>query len=203
MNRILKIRVPALGLLALVVLGARGDESDTIGRWPDHELEFARMIYSLNSYRPGNGDAFTDFPEAETFFSLGVGRLTRVDIGRRGVNFRLSDDILFNYPWLYAVEVGNWYLDDHDAARLREYLLRGGFLMVDDFHGTAQWAGFIESMTRVFPRSRMPMRFCTSSTTSTSGYRFRASSRSAATGSVTRRTEECRIGGESMTTTAG
>src|SRR6185503_14930650 len=35
--------------------------------------------------------------------------------------------------------------------RLREYLLRGGFLMTDDFHGSAQWAGFLDSMQRVFP----------------------------------------------------
>jgi hypothetical protein len=56
-----------------------------------------------------------------------------------------------NYPWLYAVEVGRWYLSDIEAARLREYLLRGGFLMVDDFWGNYQWAVFLESMKRVFP----------------------------------------------------
>lgn len=56
-----------------------------------------------------------------------------------------------DYPWLYAVEVGQWHLDDVEAARLREYLLRGGFLMVDDFWGTYEWAVFIESMLRVFP----------------------------------------------------
>jgi hypothetical protein len=49
------------------------------------------------------------------------------------------------------VEVGRWYLDDGEAAKMREYLLRGGFLMVDDFHGTYQWASFLESMERVFP----------------------------------------------------
>jgi hypothetical protein len=49
------------------------------------------------------------------------------------------------------VEVGGWYLDEQEAERLREYLLRGGFLMVDDFHGTYEWAGFLESMKRVFP----------------------------------------------------
>jgi hypothetical protein len=151
MQRFLKTRIPVLGILALTLLTAHGDESDTLSRWPQHEFDFARMVYKLNSYLPGNGDAFTDYPEAEYFFSLGVGRLTRVDLGREGVNFRLDDDILFNYPWLYAVEVGNWFLDDHDAARLREYLLRGGFLMVDDFHGSRQWVGFLDSMSRVFP----------------------------------------------------
>jgi hypothetical protein len=56
-----------------------------------------------------------------------------------------------NYPWLYAVEVGNWDLDPEDAANLREYLLRGGFLMVDDFHGSSAWEIFESSMRRVFP----------------------------------------------------
>ena len=64
---------------------------------------------------------------------------------------RPNDDNLFDYPWLYAVEVGYWYLDEADAAHLREYLLRGGFLMVDDFHGSVEWQGFVESMQRVFP----------------------------------------------------
>ena len=52
---------------------------------------------------------------------------------------------------MYAVEVGRWSLSEEDAAQLREYLLRGGFLMVDDFHGTFQWENFMESMRRVFP----------------------------------------------------
>ena len=66
------------------------------------------------------------------------------------VNLDDGDDV-FNWPWLYAVEVGQWDLTDAQAAQLREYLLRGGFLMVDDFHGTREWAIFVESMRRVFP----------------------------------------------------
>ena len=50
----------------------------------------------------------------------------------------LDTDDIFNYPWMYAVEVGQWYLSDEQAPKLREYLLRGGFLMVDDFHGTVR-----------------------------------------------------------------
>jgi hypothetical protein len=98
------------------------------------------------------GSSFdTDYPEAEVHFTLGVGRLTRLDIGQQARIIEVTDDMLFDYPWLYAVEVGRWYLDDTEAARLREYLLRGGFLMTDDFHGSAQWANFAESMQRVFP----------------------------------------------------
>src|SRR5262249_49990679 len=57
----------------------------------------------------------------------------------------------FDWPWLYAVQVGEWGITDAQAKALREYLLRGGFFMADDFHGTLEWSVFEESMKRVFP----------------------------------------------------
>jgi hypothetical protein len=63
----------------------------------------------------------------------------------------LTDEQLFDRPWIYALEVGTWLLTREEADNLREYLLRGGFLVVDDFHGTVQWAGFMRSMNMVFP----------------------------------------------------
>jgi hypothetical protein len=106
-----------------------------------------------NSYSRGGwgGSWDTDYPEAEDHFRRGVSRLTRVDIGEQARILQVTDDAIFDYPWLYAVEVGRWHLDDTEAARLREYLLRGGFLMTDDFHGSRQWQGFMDSMQRVFP----------------------------------------------------
>jgi len=61
-----------------------------------------------------------------------------------------GDDV-FNYPWLYAVEVGHWQLTDSQVKQMRDFLERGGFFMCDDFHGTQEWEVFIESMQRVFP----------------------------------------------------
>ena len=68
-----------------------------------------------------------------------------------------TDDV-YNWPMMYAVEVGHWALPDDQAAQLREFLLRGGFLMVDDFHGdepyhnvVSEWQVFLASMTKVFP----------------------------------------------------
>jgi len=117
----------------------------------DAEFGFARLMYSdgrgFGSWR---GAWLVDYPEAEYHFTQGIERLTRVDIGEP-VMIDLAQDSLFDHPWLYAVEVGRWYLSDFEAERLREYLLRGGFLMVDDFHGTYEWAVFMESMRRVFP----------------------------------------------------
>ena len=141
-----------LGAVLLLTLTAAGDESPALTNWPTSEFDFVRMYYTDGRYGGGWGRSWrTDFPEAEYHFSMGVSRLTRVDLDGQYRQVRLTDDSLFNFPWLYAVEVGRWYLDDTDAARLREYLLRGGFLMVDDFHGTLQWAAFWESMQRVFP----------------------------------------------------
>ena len=119
----------------------------------DGELYFTRLQYS-DAYGGGGGWRgawLTDYPDAEIHFLQGISRLTRVDTGARGRIVSATDEALMDYPWLYAVEVGYWSLSDQEAERLREYLLRGGFLMVDDFWGTAEWAGFTESMRRVFP----------------------------------------------------
>ena len=63
----------------------------------------------------------------------------------------MTDDRIFDYPWAYATQVGYWDLSDDETARLKEYLLRGGFLVVDDFYGADQWGVFRDSMMRVFP----------------------------------------------------
>src|SRR5690606_9674108 len=92
-----------------------------------------------------------DYPEAEYHFIRGLRRLTRLDSASDSRHLAATDPELFDHPWLFAQQVGHWHLDDREAARLREYLLRGGFLVVDDFHGPYQWAVFLESMTRVLP----------------------------------------------------
>jgi hypothetical protein len=63
----------------------------------------------------------------------------------------LDEGDQYDWPWLYAVEVGHWNLSDAQAKAMREYLLRGGFFMCDDFHGTEEWEVFVASMRRVFP----------------------------------------------------
>jgi hypothetical protein len=138
-----------LGLVALV---AAGDDLGGAPSWPTEEFHFVRMFYdSGGGGRWGRGGWLTDYPEAEYHFTMGVSRLSRTNVGDQARMLEVTDDTIFDYPWLYAVEVGSWYLDDHQAERLREYLLRGGFLMTDDFHGSQEWAGFVESMQRVFP----------------------------------------------------
>ena len=124
------------------------------------EFHFARLVYRDNGIGRGFGNRSwtTDMPEAEHFFMQGLMRLTRVDgtevsvyNGAGGERVDLMDGSIYDYPFVYGVEVGRWAMSADEIAMLRDYLLRGGFLMVDDFHGTQQWAGFVSVMDKVFP----------------------------------------------------
>ena len=122
---------------------------------PDEETEyyFARLAYQQapSGRRRWGQSWMTDSPAADRYFLQGVRRLTNIHARTKEEYVRPLDEKLFNFPWIYAVEVGHWFLSDQDAARLREYLLRGGFLMVDDFHGTYEWETFLEGIQKVFP----------------------------------------------------
>ncbi len=129
---------------------------------PTAEFHFARLVFdnAPGSRRAlgGWGQAWmTDYADAEYHLMRGINRLIRIDgqvidySGNGGRLITLDDDRLFDYPWLYAVEVGQWYLSDSEARLLRDYLDRGGFLLVDDFWGESEWATFLASMRRVFP----------------------------------------------------
>jgi hypothetical protein len=100
-----------------------------------------------------------DYPRSDRHLLQGVRRLTRIDTRsvEQVVDLDGADDV-YNWPMMYAVEVGHWNLPDKQAAQLREFLLRGGFLMVDDFHGdepyhnvSSEWRVFRASMSKVFP----------------------------------------------------
>ncbi len=91
-----------------------------------------------------------DWPDADEHFTAGVQRLTRLDAAEPR-HLPLTDDRIFDYPWAYATQTGWWGLTDAECARLREYLLRGGFLVVDDFWGDEQWEIFAQTMQRVLP----------------------------------------------------
>jgi hypothetical protein len=123
---------------------------------PQFEFQFARLIYPENPYFSrgwGLGVArwTTDAPTAENHLAQGIRRLTRVYAAPESTAVALTDENLFDHPIIYAVEVGGWDLSQKEADRLREYLDRGGTLVVDDFHGSLEWSGFMESMRRVYP----------------------------------------------------
>jgi hypothetical protein len=102
-------------------------------------------------YGFGGGSWSRDYPKADRQFLMALRRLTRVDARPTEQVVDLDSDAIYNYPWVYAVQVENWTFTPPEAARLRQYLLRGGFLMVDDFHGTEDWQNFLRGMRMVFP----------------------------------------------------
>lgn len=117
------------------------------------EFIFARLQYPSfgGGYWGWRGAWSTDYPKADRQFLQGVRRLTRIHTRSVETVVNLDSEEIFDWPFIYGVEVGHWDLSDDQAAKLREYLLKGGFLMTDDFHGTYEWDVFMASMQRVFP----------------------------------------------------
>lgn len=132
--------------------------------WRDKtEWAFARLMFPpgvLDGYR-GRFDGdwreglslwTQDYPRADRHFSRAVRRLTRIHVRsvEQAVNLEDGDDVYY-WPWLYAVQTGEWGLTSGQAKILREFLLRGGFFMADDLHGTLEWAEFEKAMKQAFP----------------------------------------------------
>ncbi|MEO8735293.1 MAG: DUF4159 domain-containing protein [Edaphobacter sp.] len=131
------------------------------------EWTFARLMYPpgpLDGYR-GRFDGpwqeglslwTQDYPRADRALANAVRRLTRVDARSVEQSVSLDDgDEVYNWPWLYAVQVGEWGLTEAEAKKLRDYLLRGGFFMADDCHGTQEQAQFEKTMKMVFPEREL------------------------------------------------
>jgi hypothetical protein len=131
------------------------------------EWVFARLMYpphphgrfsrpygygGARDWRNGGTSWAQDYPRADRHFAQALLRLTRIHARsvEQPVNLDDGDDI-YNWPWLCAGEMGDWKLTEAQAATLRDYLLHGGFLMLDDFWGTEEWNRFEESMKVVFP----------------------------------------------------
>jgi Domain of unknown function (DUF4159) len=143
---------------------------DDIELPPDYQVPsewvFARLMYPQHprarfggyrrfggsDWREGGTSWTQDYPRADRHFAQALRRLSRVHARsvEQPVNLDDGDDA-FNYPWMNAGEMGDWKLTEAQAASLREYLLRGGFIMLDDFWGASEWNRFAESMQRVFP----------------------------------------------------
>ena len=134
------------------------------------EWTFARLMYPTTHFvvdwqseykrgydwREGNTNWTIDYPRSDRHLSQAIRRLTRIDgkSAEQPINLDEDDDV-FNYPWLYAVEVGHWELTDPQIAKFREFLLRGGFFMCDDFHGTDEWNIFVMTMHKVLPERQI------------------------------------------------
>ena len=130
--------------------------SSSIDDGPAKEFTFVRIVYDSphSPYNYGFGGAWrVDFPEADENFIKGVHEWagTNLGISAQPVQLRATDQRLFDYPLAYIVEPGHMELSEAEAASLREYLLRGGFLFLDDFHGEAEWQRARGQLKMIFP----------------------------------------------------
>jgi len=129
---------------------ARGDVP------PEAEFHMARLAYESSGCAGSRGICqplwAVDYPLAEAHFLPALARMTRLDVAEDSRHLPL-DDRIFDYPWLFAQQVsqGRWRPSDREIEKLREYLLRGGFLVFDDFHGVGEWRYFESVIQRVLP----------------------------------------------------
>jgi hypothetical protein len=128
----------------------------------DGAFNFCRIIFS-QSYDGDGGNWSVDYPRADINLSIRLSELTRTRISRdtsgepNHVLLRLTDDLLFQCPFVMMTEVGSTYLSPEEATRLREYLLKGGFLWADDFWGSWAWEVWAREIRKALPPSEYPI----------------------------------------------
>ncbi|MBL9129253.1 MAG: DUF4159 domain-containing protein [Verrucomicrobiales bacterium] len=117
----------------------------------EHDVfTFTRVRYEHNG-RFGRGGWTTDVPDSDLNLSYRLQQMTSIRVDPDGRLIRPTDPDLHHYPFLYIVEPGALSLDERETLALREYLLNGGFLMLDDFWGENEWGNVEEVMARVLP----------------------------------------------------
>lgn len=121
--------------------------------WPK-QLEFrvSKFTFARIKYKSTRRSQWaTDFPDADLNFSERIGSITKLDVSEPSRVLELTDPDLSKYPFTYLVEPGSVELNEREVMALREYLLGGGFLMIDDFWGDVEWEHLRLLMKRVFP----------------------------------------------------
>lgn len=123
----------------------------------DAEFKMARVMYPTNRYAGSHGISqpmwAVDYPLAEEHFLEALNRLTKVEASDDSWHLELTDPRIFEHPFLFLQQpaAGGWNPTEKDAAQLREYFKRGGFMLVDDFHGENEWAYFKSVIDYVLP----------------------------------------------------
>ena len=128
---------------------------------PDWEIDadferdvftFVRIKYeSIGGRGRGGGGWRTDYRDSDLNFSLRLQQLTSLKVNPEPIVLELTDDRLFDYPFIYIIEPGALYFNEAEVKALRRYCLNGGFLMVDDFWGEYQYENLRQQLARVFP----------------------------------------------------
>ena len=116
------------------------------------DFVLGRLIYPARGFGGGAGMWTVDYPRGDRTFAAAIRRLTLVDV--RSVEQPTSPDDgddIYNWPYLHVGMPTRWNLSDAQAAKIREFLLRGGFMLCDSYFGTQEWEGFMVGMRKIFP----------------------------------------------------
>src|SRR5215510_8337953 len=125
--------------------------------WPIDEgfagetFTFARIQYRSTGWERSSYAWWTDFPDADLNLSYRLQQLTALKVNPDPKVLEITDPNLFNHPWVFMSGAGNIILNNDEALLLRKYLLNGGFLMVDDFWGQAEWDGVMNALNQALP----------------------------------------------------
>ncbi|MEP7354865.1 MAG: DUF4159 domain-containing protein [Acidobacteriota bacterium] len=148
----------ALSLIVGVAFSqSRRAKSGPGQRWEDVDFQPARVIYRTSGGGGSRGNFnpwwAIDYPEAEMNFLPALARMTKMSVSEDSRFLDVMDPAIFDHPFLFLQQPGrgNWNVTEEEAARFREYFARGGFLLVDDFHGEYEWETFEQTMHIVFP----------------------------------------------------
>lgn len=140
--------------------GGRNEPASNRADYPMWQIEpafskdvftFVRIEYESQGGRGGFGGWRNDFPDCDWNFSVRLQELTTFKVDPNGRTLKLSDPELFDYPFVFMTNMGSMDLDSQEKDALRKYLLRGGFLMADDFWAAAEWRHIREVMRQVLP----------------------------------------------------
>lgn len=138
---------------------ARVANAETFG----HGFNFCRAVYTSGRREAGGQGWSTDYPDAELNFSIRLGELTKTRVSKDSsgspdhIVVRLTEDNLFQCPYLHMEDVGTAAFTDAEVEGLRTYLLKGGFMWVDDYWGTSAWSNWVSQFARVLPPSEYPI----------------------------------------------
>lgn len=130
----------------------------------DGGFTFCRLMYSSQWREAGGQGWSTDYPDADINFSIRFAELTKTWVSKQpnGVPshwvVRATDPWLYRCPFVIGSDVGTMSLRDDEVSALRDYLLKGGFLWVDDFWGTRAWDNFESEIARVLPPGQYPLK---------------------------------------------
>ena len=153
-----------ISVLSGVMVFARAqgfrENSTTIANVPyDGRFIYARLKYTSASFGGFGGRMDPmwnhDYPRSDHTFPKILSELTTMQARFDASNvFTADDPELLKFPMVYLCEVGAWRPTDAEVAGLRRYLVKGGFVLVDDFRGEGQWSHFLEQLARVLPDAR-------------------------------------------------